>query len=362
VKRPRAVAVVGAFTALVACTSSSGSSPGPSGSAAPVTITLLTHDSFDVTRSVLQRFEDSTGITVKVVTVGDAGQLANRLILGAGNPEGDVAFGVDDSQIADLFAHDVFSPYTASGMDQVPDRYASIDPEHRVTPIDHGEVCVNLDLSAYLPPGSEAVGLPAPASFEDLADPRYRGQLVVENPATSSPGLDFLLATVAAYGDPGYLDYWERLRDNGVTVVDGWERAYVGEFSGAAGGDGTHPLVVSYATSPVAEVYYADPPVTQAPTGVLTDTCYSQVEFAGVLAGSPHEQAAQRLIDFMLSTPFQNDIPLRMFVAPVSSAARPPALFRRFAVPVPDPYSLPPDQVAANRADWVAAWADLMGQ
>jgi thiamine transport system substrate-binding protein len=199
-------------------------------------------------------------------------------------------------------------------------------------------------------------------SLEDLADPRYAGQLVVENPATSSPGLAFLLATVAAYGDPGYLDYWRRLKDNGVTVVDGWERAYFGEFSGAGGGDGTHPLVVSYATSPVAEVYYADPPVKKAPTGVLTDTCYSQVEFAGVLAGTDHLEAAQQLVDFLLSTPFQEDIPLRMFVSPVSTVATLPTVYRKYAVSVPDPYSLPPDDVSAHRADWVAAWADLMGQ
>ena len=163
---------------------------------------------------------------------------------------------------------------------------------------------------------------------------------MVENPATSSPGLAFLLATVAAYGDPGYLDYWQGLKDNGVTVVDGWERAYFGEFSGAGGGDGTHPLVVSYATSPVAEVYYADPPIATAPTGVLTDTCYAQVEFAGVLAGTDHPEAAQAFIDFLLSKPFQEDIPLRMFVSPVSSEAKPPKVFRQFAVPVSSPYSL----------------------
>jgi thiamine transport system substrate-binding protein len=354
------VPVVVAFAALAGCTTSSESGAGSS--AAPVTITLLTHDSFDVSKSVLRGFEESTGITVKVVTVGDAGQLANRLILDAGNPEGDVAFGVDNSQIADLFAHDVFTPYTPAGADRVPERYASIDPEHRVTPIDHGEVCVNDDLSAYVPPGSQAVGTPAPVSLEDLTDPRYAGQLVVENPATSSPGLAFLLATVAAYGDPGYLDYWRRLKDNGVTVVDGWEHAYFGEFSGAGGGDGTHPLVVSYATSPVAEVYYADPPVKTAPTGVLTDTCYSQVEFAGVLAGTDHPEAAEQLVDFMLTRPFQEDIPLRMFVSPVSDDATLPPVYEKYAVPVPDPYSLPPDEVATHRADRVAAWADLMGQ
>ena len=346
------IAVVALIAA--ACTSSQDSTP-PTTSPEPVTITLLTHDSFDVSKPVLAAFEDRTGITVKVVSVGDAGQLANRLILDAGNPEGDVAFGIDNDQIADLLANNVFTPYESAGVGDVEQRYLALDPSHSVTPIDHGEVCINDDLAAY-------ANAPAPTTLDDLTDPAYRGQLVVENPATSSPGLAFLLATIAAYGDPGYLDYWQRLKDNDVTVVDGWERAYFGEFSGAGGGDGTHPLVVSYATSPVAEVYYADPPIARAPTGVLTATCYSQVEFAGILNGTTHLQAAQQLVDFMLSTPFQEDIPLRMFVFPVSTQAHVPNVFERNAAVVTDPWTLPSDEVAAHRADWVSRWADLMGQ
>jgi thiamine transport system substrate-binding protein len=344
-----AVALVAA-----ACTGGGASSSAP-GPASPVTITLLTHDSFDVTKSVLRDFEDRTGITVKVVAAGDAGQLANRLILASGNPEGDVAFGVDNNQLSDLFAKDVFVPYASPGLITVaPDLL--LDNQHRVTPIDHGEVCVNVDLRRYLG------GVPVPSSLDSLVDPAFRDQLVVENPATSTPGLAFLLATVAAYGDPGYLDYWHQLRDNGVTVVDGWEQAYFGEFSGAGGGDGKHPMVVSYATSPVAEVVYSDPPIKTPPTVVLTNTCYQQIEFAGILRGTQQEAASQQLVDFLLSQPFQEDIPLRMFVYPASTTAKLPAVFRRNTVDVTDPYTLSPDDVAAHRADWVARWSDLMGQ
>jgi thiamine transport system substrate-binding protein len=351
----RFVLVSGAVVlAAVGCTSSS-TSPAPSGSPSPVTVTLLTHDSFDVSKTVLKAFEDQTGITVKIVPVGDAGQLANRLILESGNPEGDLAFGIDNDQLADVLAKDVFTPYTSPSLTGVPAEF-QLDPEHRVTPIDHGDVCVNDDLSAYT--GT----VPAPRTLDDLTDPRYQGQLVVENPATSSPGLAFLLATVAAYGDPGFEDYWGKLRDNDVTVVDGWERAYYGEFSGAGGGDGAHPLVVSYATDPAAEVFFADPPVSSAPIGVLTDTCYRQIEFAGILRGAQHEAAAQQVLDFMLSQQFQNDIPLRMFVYPVSTQSSVPAVFRKYAAVVKEPWSLPPDEVAANRADWVERWASVMGQ
>ena len=350
----RALASLATLAVLGACTAHSDSSTAPD-ETTPVTITLLTHDSFDVSKSLLRDFETRTGITVKVVAVGDAGQLANRLILASGNPEGDVAFGIDGDHLPDLFAADVFTPYAAAGFGDVAAAYRGLDPQHRVTPVDHGAVCVNTDLAAY-------TDLPAPKTLADLADLRYRDQLVVENPATSSPGLAFLLATVAAYGDPGYLDYWRRLRDNGVTVVDGWEQAYFGLFSGAGGGDGTHPLVVSYATSPVAEVVFADPPVPRAPTGVLSDTCYDQVEVAGVLRGAAQTAAAQRLVDFLVSRPFQEDIPLRMFVYPVSATATLPPVFTANAAVVTHPWSLPTDEVGASRADWVTRWADVMGQ
>jgi thiamine transport system substrate-binding protein len=342
-----------ALLLAVACTAASD--PSTSSGAAPVTVTLVTHDSFDVSKPVLQAFEDRTGITVEVVTVGDAGQLANRLILAAGNPEGDVAFGIDNSQLADVVGNGVFAPYTSPALADVPQRY-QLDATHEVTPIDHGDVCVNDDLAAY------GAGTPPPVTLDDLADPAYRGQLVVENPATSSPGLAFLLATVAAYGDPGFEDYWRRLRDNDVTVVDGWERAYYGEFSGAGGGEGTHPLVVSYATDPAAEVYFAEQPVREAPIGVLTQTCYGQIEFAGVLDGTDHEDAARQVVDWLLSQPFQEDIPLRMFVYPVSTAASVPAVFSRYAAVVDDPWSVAPQDVAAHRADWVERWASVMGQ
>jgi thiamine transport system substrate-binding protein len=345
---------LGVLLLVGACTTSRDTSPVP-GAPEPVTVTLLTHDSFDVSKPVLSDFEARTGITVKIVTVGDAGQLANRLILAAGNPEGDVAFGIDNSQIADVLAKDVFTPYASPALADVPSGY-QLDPEHRVTPIDHGDVCVNDDLAAY------AEGTPAPRTLDDLADPAYQSQLVVENPATSSPGLAFLLATVAAYGDPGFEDYWQKLRDNGVTVVDGWERAYYGEFSGASGGDGSHPLVVSYSTDPAAEVYFADPPVTEAPIGVLTHTCYQQIEFAGILRGTEHDAAAQQVLDWLLSPEFQQDIPLRMFVYPISTRAEVPSVFRRYAAVVEQPWSLPPEEVAANRADWVDRWAAVMGQ
>jgi thiamine transport system substrate-binding protein len=224
-----------------------------------------------------------------------------------------------------------------------------------VTPIDHGEVCLNYDRAWFA-----ERGIAPPASLEDLAFPRYRGLLVVESPATSTPGLAFLLATVAHFGEDGWQGFWRRLRANDVLVVDGWEEAYTARFSGAAGSRVDRPLVVSYASSPPAEVYYRSPRPTVAPTAVVESSCYRQVELAGVLRGARNEQGARELIDFLLSRRFQEDIPLSMFVFPVNREAALPPVFERFAVVPADPLELPPGEVEANRDDWIDEWTRIV--
>jgi thiamine transport system substrate-binding protein len=324
------------------------------GDAERPTVTLLTHDSFDVSRSVLDAYERERGVRVRLLPVGDAGTLVNRAILAAGNPEGDVLFGLDNNLLATALAEDVFVPYASPRLDVVDDAF-ELDPEHRVTPIDHGEVCINFDRDFFTGPRNSE-----PDTLRELADPAYRDLLVVENPATSTPGLAFLLATIAAFGDPGWEGYWRDLRDNGVLVVDGWESAYFGEFSGAGGSEGERPLVVSYATSPVAEVVFAEEELAQAPTGVMASSCFRQIEFAGILRGTEHEEEARALIDFLLSRRFQEDIPLRMFVYPVADDAELPPEFVEHAVVPEDPLELPAERIASEREDWVQRWTDIV--
>jgi thiamine transport system substrate-binding protein len=344
---------ISALVLAIALLAGACTSEGPA-SAEPVTLTLLTHDSFDASEDVFQGFTRETGIEVRVIPAGDAGQLVSRAILSAGNPEGDVLFGVDSNLLAPALAAGVFAPHTSPRLAAVDDAY-ELDPEHRVTPIDHGEVCLNVDRGWFAEEGIEE-----PNDLTDLTDPAYRGLTVVENPATSTPGLAFLLASIARLGEPAWEDYWRDLRANDVLVVDGWEAAYYGEFSGAGGGEGTRPIVVSYATSPVAEVLFADPPIDEPPTGVVTASCFRQIELAGVLAGTEHPQEAGELLDFLLSRRFQEDIPLRMFVYPVTTDATLPPLFVEHAVVPATPLEMPPEEIAAGRVAWVDRWTDLV--
>ncbi len=316
--------------------------------ASDVTLTLLTHDSFDVSSDVVAAFTEETGIDLQLAPVGDAGTLVNQAVLTRDAPQGDVLFGVDNTFLSRALEADLFVPYRSPELDAVDPRFV-LDPEHRVTPIDHGDVCLNYDVAWF-----EERDLDVPEELADLTDPAYAGLLAVQNPATSSPGLSFLLATVERFGEDGYLDVWEQLVANDVVVTNGWSEAYYEEFS--ATGEGDRPLVVSYASSPPAEVYFADPQPDTAPTGVIEASCFRQIEFAGILAGTPHEEEAQQLIDFLLSPTFQEDVPLTMFVFPVREDATLPDVFVEHAVVPDDPLELDPEVIGEGRERWVEAW------
>ncbi|MFD5629572.1 thiamine ABC transporter substrate binding subunit [Streptomyces sp. NPDC127072] len=339
--------------------SACGSSDSGSGSGGdPKTVTVVSHDSFTYSKDVLSAFEKESGYTVKVLKDGDAGQAVNKAILTKDNPQGDVFFGVDNTLLSRALDNGLFQSYEAKGADRILPEYRVDGDKHRVTPIDSGDICVNYD-KAYFTEHK----LAPPASFADLVKPAYKDLLVTENASTSSPGLGFLLGTAAKYGDDGWQDYWTKLKANGVKVVDGWEQAYNEEFSGSAGGKkakADRPLVVSYASSPPAEVIYADPKPTTAPTGVAAGTCFRQVEYAGLLSNAKNTKGGQAFIDFLVTKRFQEDMPLNMFVYPVVEGATVPAEFTEFGPQAKDPETLDPARIAGNRDQWVKSWTSLV--
>ncbi|PGH52526.1 thiamine ABC transporter substrate binding subunit [Streptomyces sp. Ru87] len=326
------------------------------GGDAPKTVTLVTHDSFAVSDSVLEKFERESGHTVKVVRAGDAGTAVNQEILSKGNPQGDVFFGVDNTLLSRALDHGIFTPYEAKGLDEVPAELRLDRDRHRVTPVDYGDICVNYDRAWF-----EKKDLAPPETYDDLLKPAYKDLLVTENAETSSPGLAFLLGSVAEYGDDGWRDYWKKLKANGVEVAGSWEQAYNDRFSGSAAGKGKgdKPLVVSYASSPPAEVLGAEPRPERAPTGVAKGTCFRQVEFAGLLHGAANPEGGKALLDFLIGREFQEDVPLQMFVHPARADAELPELFTRYGETVERPAGLAPEKIAENREDWVKAWSRI---
>jgi thiamine transport system substrate-binding protein len=349
-------------TAASTATSTAASTAATTGTTAAAesadSVTLVAYDSFAVDPSVFDSFTAATGISVSIVTAGDAGTMLSKAALTAGNPEGDVMWGVDNTLLARALASDVFEPYTSPELSSLAAEATALVPGHEATPVDEGDVCVNYDIAWF-----ESNSLPVPATLEDLTDPKYKDLLVVENPATSSPGLAFMLATIAEFGDTGntggWQQYWKDLRANGVEVVDSWDIAYQERFSGSAG-KGPRPLVVSYGSSPPVEVIYGDPVPETAPTGVLDKTCFHQVEFAGILRGTKHAESAGKLIDFLVSKEFQEQLPLALFVYPVREGTALPPEWVRWAVRPAEPLKVAPDEIEQHSEEWITTWTDLV--
>lgn len=317
----------------------------------PVTLTIRSYDSFVISPATLEAFTAATGIKVETALSGDAGEVVNAAVLTKGKPEGDVLWGVDNTLLSRAVREGIFVPYESPELAKVPASYQDLVPSHEATPVDYGDVCVNYDKGWFA-----SKGLAPPGTLADLTKPAYKDLLVVQNPATSSPGLAFLLATVAEFGADGWQAYWADLRRNGVKVVSGWTEAYSTEFSGSSG-KGSRPLVVSYASSPPAEIVFAsDPKPTEPPTASLTEGCFRQVEFAGILKGTRHEAEARKLVDFMLGETWQADLPLNMFVFPVREGVALPEVFTKFAATPSSPLSLPPAEIDQRRQEWIDEW------
>jgi thiamine transport system substrate-binding protein len=320
----------------------------------PQTITILTHDSFAIGEDVIKAFEAENNAKVVFLQSGDAGAVLNQAVLTKDAPLADVLFGVDNTFLSRALDANIFEAYQSPVLSEIADEY-KLDSSNRAQPVDYGDVCINYDKNYFA-----EKNLPVPLTFEDLAKPEYKDLLVVENPATSSPGLAFLLATRAHFGD-GYLDYWQSLKANGVVVVDGWETAYYTNFS-ASSGKGPQPMVVSYASSPAAEVVFASDPLAESPTAsiVASDMCFRQIEFVGILKNTPNQALAQKFVDFMLSQKFQEDMPLNMFVYPVNKNAQLPEVFTNFAQVAESPAALSYSEIASNRDSWIEAWTEAM--
>lgn len=360
------VTTVAAVLLAAACGSSAHStaanSTGTSGAGGPsttapakiTTVRLLTHSSFAVSKNVLADFTKQTGYKVKLIQPGDVGVMVNEAILRKNNPVADALFGVDNTFLTRALDAGIFDPYVAPGLDSVPTDM-QVDPQHRVTPIDESNVCVVFDKSWFGHDGRPA----APTSLDDLIDPRYKSLTVVENASTSSPGLAFLLATIAAKGESGWNAYWTSLRHNGVQVDDDWTTAYETDFS-VGGGSGSRPIVVSYGSDPAADVIGSSPHRDTPNVGVVGSSCFRQMEFAGVLHGADNVPGAEALVVFLLSRRFQDDMPLQMYVDPIVKGATLPAAFTQWEVNPPHPLSIDPATISAKRTEWIKEWTNLV--
>ena len=347
-------AIVLLASILMACQPVADLSTGGDGE--PATLVVATHSSFAVSEAVITGFETEHNAKVQFLDLGDAGEALNKIILSKDAPLADLFFGTDNTFLSRALAADTFVPYASPMLAQIPDDL-KLDPSNRLLPVDFGFVNLNADKAWFADKG-----LPLPATLEDLIDPAYKGLLAVQNPATSSPGLAFLLATIGHFGPDGYLDFWRALRENDVLISDSWSEAYFDHFTVGSGGAGERPLVVSYTTSPPADVLYAEDGRTQPASVNINppDGTFRQIEFVGILQGTKQPDLAQAFVDFMLDLSFQEDIPLQMFVYPTNPGAALPDLFTQFGETPTDPAQVDPAAIEANRESWIKAWTEVM--
>ena len=344
-------AVLVSFILLLSACSSQ---PASTQSADTQRLVIMAHDSFAISKGVVKAFEDANHAEIVFLQSGDAGAMLNKAILTKDAPLADVLFGVDNTFLSRALEADIFEAYDSPMLQEIPDEF-KFDSSNRALPVDYGDVCINYDKSYFA-----ENDLPVPQSLEELTKPEYKGLLVVENPATSSTGLAFLVATITHYGE-AFPDYWRALKENDVVVVDGWETAYYTNFSGSSG-HGPQPMVVSYASSPAAEVVFAETPLDDAPTASIIgpDTCFRQIEFVGILKGTEQRALAEKFVDFMLGKQFQEDMPLQMFVYPVNPNAALPEAFVKYAQSAELPVTMSSELIALNRDEWIQTWTDIV--
>jgi thiamine transport system substrate-binding protein len=343
----RALALTTAAASLAAC-SVVGAGGKPQ---AATDVVLVTHDSFVLPKPLIRQFEDESGYHLIVRASGDGGTLTNKLVLSQGDPIGDVAFGVDNTFATRALDADVFAPYDVT-LPPGAGQYLLPGADHRLAPIDNGNVCVNVDTTWFA-----AHHVPAPHSLGDLVKPAYHGLLAVPGAPTSSTGLAFLLGTIGRYGN-GWQAYWQKLLANDPLVTEGWSQAYETDFT-QGGGHGDRPIVVSYDSSPADTVPKGSSTST---TRALLDTCFRQVEYAGVLTGAANVPGARAFVDFLLSPDVQRALPESMYVFPVRSGTPLPPAWSRFAVQPKHPFSVSPARIADNRATWLQQWSDLVSR
>ena len=291
-------------------------------------VTLVAHDSFAISDQSIAEFENQTGFELEIIRAGDAGSVTNRLVLTKNAPIADVVFGIDN---------------TFRG---VAEENSLI--EGLLSEVSYSDVCFNYDRIWF-----EQNQMEPPSSWKDLVLPQYKDLTVVSNPLTSSPGLAFLATTVAAYGEQGFEEFWKKLKENGVKVAAGWEEAYFTEFSGSSG-QGNYPVVLSYSSSPAAEIRDDGRPQTVS----LLEECFRQVEYVGILAGAKNPSGAKALIEFLLAEPFQSTMPGLMYVYPVNPDAIVPEEWSKYG-PLANSTIGEDLDIALNRSSWQDKWSAL---
>jgi thiamine transport system substrate-binding protein len=313
---------------------------------AETVLRVVSHDSFKLSPALIAQFERQHQVKLRFMQSGDAGQLLNQLILTKHSPIADVVYGLDSPLADKAIAANLLASHTLAGS-----RVTAILPPPAVS-VMSGHVTLNVDLAWF-----KARRLPLPKSLDDLTLPAYKNLLVVQNPHTSSVGQAFLMAVMAHKGEKDGWIWWQKMRQNGLKVTDGWREAYYQAFSRNGG---AYPIVVSYASSPAAEVFFAQDKTAPPPTANLNlaGGVFHQVEGAALLKGGKHPELGQAFMAFLRSPAVQADIQTTLWMRPII-ANTPIHPVLKMHAQVPTGGQLYTAAMGAKSKVWLAAWGDL---
>ena len=334
--------MVTALLLVVICLASYGQDDRPP-------FVVYTYDSFaswGPASAIEQAFEAMYPADVRFVAVADSRSMLTRLRQEreAGRQGADVFIGIEAADLARTRELDLFlplQPEDVPNLSVVPQSLL-LDPSGSLIPYEHGYITFVYD--------SEQVDTTTLArTFEELLDPRYRNQIILEDPRMSSPGLSFLLWTIDRFGDPGYLDYWRQLAPNVLTVTGGWGEAYDLFLAGEAS------IVLSFSTDTAYSVI--DHGSARHKVMLLDNQGYRNVYFMGVVQGTEHFDWATAFLDLVLSPEIQSLIPTTEWMFPANPEALLPVSFYQYAVTPPQPVMIAPGEVLAHLDRWLREWA-----
>lgn len=316
-------------------------------------VTLVTYESFPLDDKTMSEFTKETGYKVEIVKSGDGVELTNKLILTKDAPLGDVAFGMNAAVVNGAVDAGVFADRTFD-LPQGAEPFALGDTK-KVSPVDHSQVCLNYDVKWFA-----EKGITPPTSFDDLLKPEMKDLTVTLDPRSSTPGLSNMLATIAKYGKDGWADYWKKLAANGMKVAKGWSDAFSGDFTAGENKSQTasRPIMVSYASSPAWAV---NDDKTASAIGNVPATCWNEIEYIGVLAGTKNMEGAQKLAEFLLGKTVQQANMESNYVYPVRDDLTLPEDLAKFGAPVQTDLKLDAKEVNTQREAWLRTWTEAVG-
>lgn len=309
-------------------------------------VRLAVHDSFDLPKEILVEFEQKHDAKVSLIKMGDGHEMLNRLIITRSSaPLADAVFGIDNNTIAKAKEAGILAK-------KQPESAKTVVKLSHALPVDYGFITLNYDKKWFADKK-----IPLPKTLADLSKPAYKNLLVMPNPGTSTPGLAFLLANISGMGEEAAFKWWADMRKNGVKITKGWSDAYNTEFTLNGG---SRPIMVGYASSPAAEVFYSEGKLTQPNMGnlFLKGGSYLQVEGAAVLNNAKEPELAAKLVQYLQGPSVQQNVFSYMWVYPAvkGTTAHPMTVHAQVPTKAQQTAQLSSQRVNARQKDWVNRW------